>query len=250
MSIVEGLAPVYYYNMELPQNSNKVKINRKAFIKKSLSLLVIIGLLTIVIWNHTSQRQTISDLEAKSARQISEQKEIKTKNTELASNNTNLTKAVKTLQSQIDSSKIIDSAIEKAPLGSENNSEPQKPKPAGSISVTGVRHDPTFSPANGTTPRASYDHIGVHITIKNLSESNQNYSLGDFSAVTDTGLVVKPISFGPWIEETIWYRSELVPQGYQDILIYFDLGQNLVALNWDVPGGDGSIDISLPPIEE
>lgn len=115
-------------------------------------------------------------------------------------------------------------------------SRPPVVEQASKMTVTKVDHQLITVPANEYHGPLSTDYLAVSVILTNQSESNQMYDTSIFSAITDSGVVVRVSSFGPGIEQTVWTRSELAPGGQTEVVLLFPSNQNLVTLNMTVPG--------------
>ena len=220
--------------METPEQQTSEK---QSTVKKVLiySSVLIIGVGAGFGLRHIMASSTNTKLNKVTA----ERNDSAAKQAELKKNNENLKTAVEALQEQINTQ-----------FNGVSSEDITASEPAGSISIAAFTREALTVAATDTKPQTAYDHLAVHATIKNLTNSSQFYSLDNFSAVTTDGVVVKPESFGPGIEQPIWYHSTLAPQGHQDIVVYFEVGQNLATLNWAAPGGTEIITVPLPPLKQ
>ena len=218
--------------METPQQDSPRK---PSTVKKILiySSIFVVGVGTGFGLRHIAA----SSVNTKLNKVTAERNDSVAKQAELKKNNENLTKAIEVLQKQINEQADGTDDITAAEL-------------AGSISITSFAREALTVAATDTKPQTSYDHLAVHATIKNLTGSNQFYTLDNFSAVTTAGAIVRPESFGPGIEQPIWNSSTLVPEGHQDVVVYFEIGQSLATLNWTAPGGTEIITVPLPPLKQ
>lgn len=200
------------------------------------SFVVVLSILSIVIIGYSTfqyaeikrLREEVSSLESKVDSNI-------TKNSKLATENLSLAKALKTLQQEIT-----------AGNGSEQNNEPSTVTPLSKLTVTGVDHQSITVPANDSHGPLSTEYFAVHTTIKNQSEANQFYNLDNFSAITEQGVIVKPHGFGPGIEQDVWTRSELAPNGQTSAVLLFPSDKKLATLLLSIPGTTDQISVVLP----
>lgn len=202
--------------------------------KKSVVVILSILLLAVIgygLFQYTEIRrlnEEVSSLGGKVASNI-------TKNSKLAAENLSLTKALKTLQQEITTGN-----------NSEQNNEPSVVTPLSKLTVTAVDHQSITVPANEHHGPLSTDYFAVHATIKNQSDVNQFYSLDNFSVITEEGLIIKPHGFGPGIEQDVWTRSELAPNGQTNAVLLFASDKKLATLLLTIPGTTDQLSVVLP----
>jgi hypothetical protein len=211
--------------------------------------LAILGLLTVMLgaWLYSNQHRHIESLDRNVAQIKAANKSLTKADSTLKSKNTNLAKAVKLLQSQINQS-TSQSANN---LGTSSETTSTAPSPAGSMQVTSVE-DSTLSrtPPSGQTEPTTVDVIEVDVTLHNLTNSDQSYTPNQFGAITDAGTVVSTYGWPPDLTGTPWISTTLIPGASLNEALYFNVGQNLVTLTWQAPGGSTPIEASLPAVQQ
>jgi len=154
----------------------------------------------------------------------------------LVSKNGDLTEVVQALQTQM------------TQLETQNNAAQAPPaaKLAGSMTITGVKKaDASTFSAPGQSPLIG-QVTAIYLTIKNLTDSNQEYDVFNFNAVTSSGEAIHPNVYPGPAGENVWNNSSLVPNGSKDIALLFDQSLDLTSLEWSPPGGTAPVITTLP----
>ena len=114
------------------------------------------------------------------------------------------------------------------------------------VTVTKVGHQAITVPANDFHGALSTDYYAVYATITNQSQNNQTYTEGSFYAITDSGVTVKIPSFGPGIDQTVWRRADIAPNGQADVTLLFPIDQKIATLVTTIPDTSDLVTTPLP----
>lgn len=182
------------------------------------------------------QHKKFSNLEKNYAELTSKYNSNISKTAELTNENSNLKKAVTTLQEQ-----IVNESSNEVVFTPE-------PKSGAKLTINEIGRQSITVPANEFHGPLSTEYYALNVSIFNQSESNQTYDRDSFYAITENGLIVRPSSFGPGIEQTVWNRSEIAPAGNVDVVVLFPSDQRLVTLTLTDPSTKQQISAALPAV--
>ena len=169
-------------------------------------------------------------------------KQLKTSNSGLKSKDDTLSKSIQALTSA-----QAKAAKPSAAATVSDSNTTTTPVAGASLTINKVQ---ILTPSyfGNTAPDATTDQVRVvFVTMKNLTSSPQTYSVLDFSATTNTGVIVKPRVYAGAGMGTIWNNSTLAPGGTISQPLLFDEGDNIVTLQWS-PSGSSTISLPIPSV--
>jgi hypothetical protein len=192
-----------------------------------------------------TQNNQIKDLKG-SKTSLNDSVSLLTKDkTKLATTNTNLTKsytALKTTQKAIATS-VPAQTVYASPASSTTTKT--APVATASLQINNVTVK-KMSDFGATNANASNTMRAVNVTMNNLSTKNQTYSVPDFTAITDTGEIVKATVYtNDAGNGTFWNNSGVAAGGSLTESIPFDVNKHIVTLEW-TPAGSQPIDLPIP----
>jgi hypothetical protein len=154
--------------------------------------------------------------------------------TTLTAKNGELTNIVQTLQAQVTALHDQNTIVQ--------------PPAAGSMTITAVKKvdAATFSTQGETALTGQV--LAIYVTFTNLTTSNQQYTVFDFSAITDTGEAVHPRVYPGPAGQGVWNNSTLAPNGSKSVALLFDPSLAAKSLVWTPAGGSASIVQTLPAL--
>ena len=206
-----------------------------------LGTLVIVG---VGYFSFTQHRQ-VNSLKSENVSLSAKNNQLTKSNKDLTAKNSTLQKSIQALSNPKKQSSMSNSTT--TSLASTGSSTTSRAAPGALLTITSVQ---MLTPAyfGNTAPNASTDPVKVvFVTMKNLSSASQNYWVGEFTATTDTGMIVKPrVYAGPGMG-TIWNNSTLASGGSTTQPLLFEANDNIVTLQW-APSGSSPISLAIPPI--
>jgi hypothetical protein len=227
---------------DLKQTEN---LSRKKVFTEKIYVAVILLLIISCIGLCLYGRHKVNALNSKYVSLHATTASLSKKNKDLATMNANLQKSYATLKNAQKTSLAKSST--NTNISSSINPSPPQASTSFSIGSVQIKPKSYFGATNPST--SSIELLAVTVTIKNLSSTNQNYSNGEFSAITTKGVVKSSLIWGAPMpgEGNFWNNTTIAPGGSDTEVITFLKSDydsdNFVTLQFSA---DSATTLSLP----
>lgn len=230
--------------MSIKQDSEKQKSFgklRNINAKKGLIAFLIIVLVCVIAKSFTHQKQEIQDLNNTNNSLHSTVSKLTSQNKSLMSQKTNLTKSYNALKNEQTSKKTS------ATINASSSTTPVEVVTA-TATIVKVQNKIGADFGNTLPDAANTELIAVTVAMKNLTSTNQNFNLGNFHGVTETGAIRGPIGWAlgtPGVGN-FWNNSNIAPGGTDTQVLTFFASDNPISIQFDAPVSHAITIIPIP----